>query len=148
MIALLIGIKFMIYFLLKNYVKDDTLSLTQKSHEYSLYQEKCDLLLQEDEIRFAGLINSMGRLVAGGFREGITPLEDDTERQKMYMELALRVSMRKEFDYSLGPVKYSASRREKAVMMSLPINNKVLLISAETYVEIDKLANKVMKIIG
>ena len=120
----------------------------QKSHEYGIFQEKCDLLLKEDEIRFAGLINKMGRLVAGGFKDGITPLEDEAERRKMYMELALRVSMRMEFDYSLGPVKYSASRREKAVMISFPINNNVLLISAEPSIDIDKFAQKLMKMIG
>ena len=109
---------------------------------------KCNRLLQEDEIRFAGLINSMGRLVAGGFKEGIIPLEDEAERQKMYMELALRVSMRTEFDYSLGPVKYSSSRRDKAVMMSFPINNNVLMISAETTVDIEQLAKKIMKVCG
>jgi len=105
-------------------------------------------LLEEDEIRFAGLINRMGRLVAGGFKAGVNPLEDDAERQKMYMELALRVAMRKEFDYSLGPVKYTASRREKAIMMSFPLDSNVMLVSAEPNVDIDKTANKIMKIIG
>jgi len=124
------------------------MSTISKSSEYSIFQQKCDILLLEDEIRFAGLINSMGRLVAGGFKEGITPLEDEAERQKMYMELALRVSMRMEFDYSLGPVKYSSSRREKAVMMSFPINNNVLMISAETTVDIEELAKKIMKVCG
>jgi len=123
------------------------MSSLQKPTENSLFQQKCDRLLKEDEIRFAGLINSMGRLVTGGFKDGITPLEDDAERQKMYMELALRVSMRMEFDYSLGPVKFSASRREKTVMMSFPINNNVLLISAETYVDIEKTARKIMKVV-
>ena len=66
----------------------------------------------------------------------------------MYMELALRVSMRKEFDYSLGPVKYAASRREKAVMISFPMNSNVLLVSAEANVEIDKTANKIIKVVG
>jgi hypothetical protein len=121
---------------------------TQNSQEYKIFQQKCDRLLQEDEIRFAGLINSMGRMVAGGFKKGVLPLEDDAERQKMYMELALRVSMRMEFDYSLGKVKYSASRREKSVMMSFPINNTVLLISAEPDVDIDKTAKKIMKLCG
>jgi len=121
---------------------------TQNLQEYKIFQQKCDRLLQEDEIRFAGLINGMGRLVAGGFKKGVLPLEDDAERQKMYMELALRVSMRMEFDYSLGKVKYSASRREKSVMMSFPINNNVILISAEPDVEIDKTAKKVMKLCG
>ncbi len=119
----------------------------QKSHEYSIYQQKCDLLLKEEMIRFAGLINHMGRLVAGGFKEGISPLEDEAERRKMYMELALRVSMRMEFDYTLGPVKYSASRREKAVMMSFPLNNNVLLVSTEPSVDIEKFAQKVLKIV-
>ncbi len=120
----------------------------EKAEEYLIFDQKCTLLLQEDEIRFAGFINSMGRLVAGGFKEGITPLEDEAERQKMYMELALRVSMRKEFDYSLGPVKYAASRREKAVVMSFPMDSSVLLISAEPDCHIDETANKIMKLVG
>ncbi|MCZ6582845.1 MAG: hypothetical protein O6761_06715 [Thaumarchaeota archaeon] len=120
----------------------------EKSHEYSHFQQMCDILLEQEKIRFAGLINSMGKLVAGGIREGLVPLEDEAERQKMYMELALRVSMRKDFDYTLGPVKFSASRREKAVVMSFPINNNVLLISAEPEVDIEETANKVIKIIG
>lgn len=121
---------------------------TQKSYEYGVFQQKCDQLLKEDDIRFAGLINHMGRLVAGGFKDDILPLEDEAERQKMYMELALRVSMRMEFDYTLGPVKYSASRREKAVMMSFPLNNNILLVSAEPSIDIEKCAQKVLKIVG
>ena len=120
----------------------------EKTSEYWIYDQKCKQLLQYDEIRFAGLINSMGRLVAGGFKLGITPLEDDAERQKMYMELALRVSMRKEFDYSLGPVKYTASRREKIMMMSFPINSNIMLVSTEPDVDIDITAKKIMKIVG
>ncbi len=120
----------------------------EKTSEYWIYDQKCKKLLDYDEIRFAGLINSMGHLVAGGFKPGISPLEDDAERKKMYMELALRVSMRKEFDYSLGPVKYAASRREKAVMLSFPINSNVLLVSAEPNVDIDKTANKIIKLVG
>jgi len=122
--------------------------MPQKSLEFEKFEQKCDRLLELDEIRFVGLINNMGKLLSGGFKKGVTPLEDDVERQKMYMELALRVSMRMEFDYCFGPVKYAASRREKAVMMSFPINNKVLLISAETWVDIEKLAKKIMRIIN
>ncbi|NIQ04977.1 MAG: hypothetical protein GWO20_04345 [Candidatus Korarchaeota archaeon] len=114
-----------------------------------VFQERCDKLLEMiPDIRFAGLINHMGKLVSGGFKEGTEPLEDDAERRKMYMELALRVSMRRDFDYSLGPVKYSASRRSNVTMMSFPIGNKVLLISAEPDVDIDKTAQQILKIIG
>lgn len=120
----------------------------EKTNEYWICDQKCKKLLDYDEIRFAGLINSMGHLIAGGFKPGISPLEDDAERKKMYMELALRVSMRKDFDYSLGPVKYAASRREKAVMLSFQMNSNVLLVSAEPNVDIDKTANKIIKLVG
>jgi hypothetical protein len=64
------------------------------------------------------------------------------------MELILRVSTRQEFDQSLGEVEYSASRRKKAVVMSFPIDNKVLLVSANTDVDIDATAKKIKKIAG
>jgi len=54
----------------------------EKTDEYWIYDQKCKKLLDYDEIRFAGLINKMGRLVAGGFKPGISPLEDDAERKK------------------------------------------------------------------
>jgi hypothetical protein len=120
----------------------------EKVNEYWIFEQKCKKILQEDEIRFAGIVNRMGRLVAGGFKEGVRPLEDEEDRRKMYMELILRVSMRSEFDYSLGKVKYTASRREKAVVMSFPLDNNVLFISAEPDISIDKTANKILKLIG
>lgn len=124
------------------------MSQVEKSNEYYPYEEKCQSLLKEPEIRFAGLINHMGHLVVGGMKKGMFPLEDEADMRKLYMELILRVSTRKEFDYSLGPVEYSASRREKAVMISFPIGNKVMLISAETDVNIDETAKKIKKICG
>lgn len=120
----------------------------EKTDDCLIYEQKCKKLLALDEIRFAGLINNMGRLVAGGFTPGISPREDDAEGKKMYMELALRASMRKDFDYSLGPVKYAASRREKTVMLSFPIDSNILLVSAEPNVDIDKTANKIIKLVG
>jgi hypothetical protein len=90
----------------------------------------------------------MGHLVAGGMKKGLKQLEDDADMRKLYMELILRVSTRQEFDQSLGVVDYSASRRAKAVIMSFPIGNNVLLISANTNVNIDETANKVKKIAG
>ena len=124
------------------------MSEVKNSSEYSIFEQKCEKLLSEPEIRFAGLINHMGHLVAGGMKEGTTPLEEQADMRKLYMELILRVSTRKEFDYSLGAVKYSASRREKAVVLSFPIDNKVLLVSAETNVNIEDLATKIMKLCG
>ena len=124
------------------------MSQVEKSNEFYVFEQKCLNLLKEPEIRFAGLISPMGHLVAGGMKKGLKQLEDDADMRKLYMELILRVSTRQEFDKTLGVVNYSASRREKAVIMSFPIGNNVLLISANTDVNIDETAKKVKKIAG
>jgi len=124
------------------------MSQLEKSNEYYVFEQKCQNLLKESYIRFAGLINPMGHLVAGGMKKGLKPLEDDADMRKLYMELILRVSTRQEFDQTLGVVYYSASRREKAVLLSFPIGNKVLLVSADANVNIDETAKKVKKIAG
>ncbi len=121
-------------------------STMERNQELFLYDLKCVRLLREPEITFAGLIDRMGKLVAGGFKHGIVPIEDEAERQKMYSDVVLRVSLRKDFDYSLGPVMYSASRREKAVVMSFPLGRRVLLVTMEPDVDIDKTAQKIIKI--
>ena len=109
------------------------------------YQKQCEKILSEPEIRFAGIVSEMGKLIAGGFKKGIVPLEDDSERQKLFMELALRVATRREFDSSMGRVKYSASRREKVVVMSFPLKNCTLMVAAEPNVNIDRLAYRIIQ---
>ena len=110
--------------------------------------EKLDIILSEKEIRFAGFVDLKGNLVKSQFRERIVPFENDEEQQQIFRELALRISTRKKFDYSMGAVKYSASRREKLVMMSFPLKNSILLITAEPNVNIDRLAYKIIQILG
>ena len=82
----------------------------ETSHQ--MYDEKCQRLLNENEIRFAGIINADGKLVAGGFKKGLTPLEEDETRLKSFMEFVSKVSIRKEYDQSLGPINYLAARRD------------------------------------
>jgi len=101
-------------------------------------------ILTEPEIRFCGLIDCFGELVAGDFKEGVVPLETDSRRKQMYQELAHRVANRQGFDASLGRVKYSASRRENVVMMSFPIGRYVILIITEPSVNIDRFAWKII----
>ena len=113
-----------------------------------VFDDKCKKLLEEEEIRFAGIINESGKLVSGGFKKEITPLEEDESRLKSFMEFVSKVSIRKEYDETLGPINYLAARRDKAVLVSFPfpITKFVLLISANPSVDIEKLAVKVVEI--
>ena len=101
-------------------------------------------ILEEPEIRFCGLIDSSGNLVAGEFKKGVVPLETDKQRRQLFQELAHRVANRQGFDSNLGRVKYSASRREKVVMMSFPIGRYIILIITELSINIDRFAWKII----
>ncbi|MDX1595948.1 MAG: DUF6659 family protein [Nitrosopumilaceae archaeon] len=113
-----------------------------------MYQEKCNRLLEEDEIRFAGIVDADGKLVSGGFKPGITPHEGDETRLEAFFEFVSRASIRKEYDKTLGPINYLAARRDKAVLVSFPfpISQILLLISAEPSANIENLASKVVDI--
>ncbi len=121
---------------------------SESTSNFQVYDDKCQRLLEENEIRFAGIINSEGKLVSGGFKKGITPLEEDETRLKSFMEFVSKVSIRKEYDQSLGPINYLAARRDKAVLVSFPfpVSKIVLLISAYPSVDIEKLAKKTVDI--
>ena len=72
-------------------------------------------------------------------------LEDEKKDEMLFMELALRVKMRSEFDSELGKVKFSLSLREKLIVMSFPIKNDVLLVSMERKTQFEKIAFNILK---
>ncbi|MFP6585203.1 MAG: DUF6659 family protein [Candidatus Nitrosopelagicus sp.] len=112
------------------------------------YENMCALVQKIDsKIRFAGVINSKGRLVAGGMAPSKTRLGDRKRDEMLYMELALRVKMRREFDDDLGQVKFSMSFREKLIVMSFPIENDVLMVSMERKTQFEKISFKILKLV-
>lgn len=113
-----------------------------------LYGDKCTELLKQPEIRFAGIVDKAGKLISGGFKEGLIPHEGDETRLQSFLEFVSKASIRKEYDESLGPINYLAARRDKAVLVSFPfpITQILLLISAEPSANIENLAKKVVSI--
>ena len=112
------------------------------------YENLCATIQKIDsKIRFAGVINSKGRLVAGGMAPSKTRLGDRKRDEMLYMELALRVKMRREFDDDLGEVKFSMSFREKLIVMSFPIKDDVLMVSMERKTQFEQIAFSILKLI-
>jgi len=106
------------------------------------------IIALDSKMRSARLINSRGHLTAGGMKDGILSLESQKQDEMMFMELALRVRMRHEFDGEFGKVHFSMSYRDKVIVMSFPLNNdNVLLLSCEKDIDFGKLPFEVLKII-
>lgn len=112
------------------------------------YDAKCDQILEDAEIRFCGFIGPDAGLIVGKFREGEEPIETDENRRRMYHDLVTRITKRKGFDANLGRVKYSASRRERVVMMSFPVGDDVAMVMAQPHVNIDRTAYRIIEKLG
>jgi hypothetical protein len=77
--------------------------MSQQSDENKIFDQKCRSLIDEIGVRFTGVINNMGRQVAGGYKETITPLVDE-EKHKISLEHALEIFLTKDLDESLGSI--------------------------------------------
>ena len=109
----------------------------------------CQKIIKLDpKMRSARIINSRGHLVAGGMKKGLMSLEAQKQDEMMFMELALRVRMRREFDSEFGSVHFSMSYRDKVIVMSFPLaNDDVLLISSAKELDFGKVPFAILKII-
>lgn len=110
-------------------------------------QRLCDVVLDLDDVRFAGLISNIGNLYAGGFKKGITPYENDEKRRLMYMRFALESCFRSDFNNSFGAFRYSTVQREKVSILTINICNYLLLVFAEPDVDLHALAGRIQAII-
>jgi len=112
-------------------------------------EKLCQKIIKLDpKVRSARHISSRGHLTAGGMRDGVFSLEAKKQDEMLFMELALRVRMRHEFDTEFGEVHFSMSYRDKIIIMSFPLSDDaVLLLSCEKEIDFGKLAFKVLKIV-
>jgi hypothetical protein len=112
------------------------------------YENLCKLAQKADpKIRFAGIINYRGKLIAGGMVTGKKALEDEKKDEMLFMELALRVKMRSEFNNDLGKVRFSMSLREKIIVMSFPIESDVMMVTMEVDSQFEKIALEILKLV-
>src|SRR5437588_12905508 len=118
---------------------------------YHKFERLCDdVFALSSSIRSAIVIDKMGKLVAGGMRQGIKSMEDKDDSQKLYVEFALRTLMREEFDKEFGKTIYSFSEREKIKLASFPLDNSnyILRVSIEKEAQHNKIIENILKIIG
>ena len=110
----------------------------------------CDIIIKLDRnIRFVGIVNNKGEVIEGGFQEGVEPLLEETEEQKMYVNSLSNMVLLQNFSNRLGKVKYSLTEHQKIALMTFPLDGGILCMSV--YVKdtnVDKLKNATLKIIS
>lgn len=87
--------------------------------------------MDNHKVRFAGVIDKMGNLLAGGFKQNIDSLIPDKESRIFFTQQALKHAMARDFDETLGKIEYIATRRQNVFMLTIPLGDKIILVSAE-----------------
>jgi hypothetical protein len=88
-----------------------------------------------DDIRYAGVIDSTGTLIAGGMRRGIDSIVNETDEELFLTQTALRKSMRERFDASMGRARFAYVEREKMSVLTFYMVDKMLLVTLEPNVD-------------
>ncbi len=100
------------------------------------YEKLCkSIYALHDDIRYAGVIDETGALVAGGMKKGIDSIVDETSEELYLSQTALRRSMRERFDPSMGKARFSYVEREKISILTIYINKHLLLVTLEPNID-------------
>jgi hypothetical protein len=111
----------------------------------------------DDSIRFIGIANNLGSLVATAYRNGLTPLMDKQETSHYAIQAVLRAATREDFESKIGKLEYSIGKYERLIRATIPMRLSAkedeskfyyLLLSFDlNFNVIDVIENKVMPFI-
>jgi hypothetical protein len=105
-----------------------------------------DRIIKLDKnIRFVGVVNGRGEVIEGGFQQGIRPLLDGTEEQQMYVQSLANVTSLQQFSDRLGKVRYTITEHDKVILLTIPIADGILCVSASSKTDPVKIRDKVMR---
>ncbi len=103
----------------------------------------------DPKMRFAAIIDPKGNIREAIMKAGKTSLESQKEEEHFCKQVAQRRTMRKEFDKTLGKVRYVHVEREKVSQMVIYTKRNIVYFSMEPEMPINtkiRLITKIKKI--
>jgi hypothetical protein len=108
----------------------------------------CDRIIKLDRnIRFVGIVNNKGEVIEGGFKERVEPLLNETDEQQMYIQSLSNLTTLQSYSERLGRVRYSLTEHEKVTLITFPLGDGILCLSATPKADTNKIPDKVMKVL-
>jgi hypothetical protein len=100
------------------------------------YKRLCERIFAlHDDIRYAGIVDDSGLLIAGGMRNGIDSIVDQNNEELYLAQTALRKSMRQRFDGTMGKSRFAYVEREKISILTLYMNKNTVIVTMEPNVD-------------
>ncbi|AJM93143.1 DUF6659 family protein [Nitrosopumilus piranensis] len=110
-----------------------------------LYSDTMNL---NSSIRYAAIQNSAGVKIAGGFRDGISPILSDEELEMMHYHASQRWQTRKNIEHKIGPAKYALAEYDKIKRITFPVDEThLLMITTEIDADHTSIIKKILDLI-
>ena len=121
-------------------------------HMMSIYESlnsQCSSILHINrKIQSVAFINNKVRPLETLSRPGyVNPLPDNMT-EMFFMQCVLQISMGRDFDEQYGPINYHVSERANMTMITFPMDNHVILLTASKDISPIHLAKKVVTVIN
>ena len=89
-------------------------------------EEKLNIFCKEiqqldNSIRFVGIANNLGTLIATSYRNGLTPLMNEQETSHYAIQAVLCAATREDFESKIGRLEYSIGNYERLIHATTPI---------------------------
>lgn len=108
----------------------------------------CDRIIAlDDNIRFVGIVNKLGEVIAGGFQKGVEPLLEGEDEQELYIHSLSNMAILNNFTDRLGKVCYHIAKHDKISLMTFPLPDGILCLSISSKVDIDKIRDSILNMI-
>lgn len=108
-----------------------------------------DIIGIDSSMRFAAIIDLRGNILESIMKKGKTSLKSQKEEEHFCKQIAQRRKMRKEFDKSLGKVRYVHVEREKVTQIVVYPKRKTVYFTVEPEMSVAKkmsITNRVKKL--
>ena len=107
------------------------------------------ILNLDSQVRFAGIANSKGEMIAGGHKENIEKiLVDDEVGMSIHYALQKR-DLYTNLAYKIGKERSSITEYEKVTLISIPMNSQDLcMISTEPRADYLKIIDHVLSVLN
>src|SRR2546428_14175904 len=94
------------------------------------------------KIRYCGLVDEKGAVVAGSMREGLASLEPNSEDARLFVQISLAVGMDQGWNRYFGRTRIIAILKEKVAIFIFPLpDNRAVVVATEPDLPISKMKN-------
>jgi hypothetical protein len=91
-------------------------------------------------VRYAGVLDDTGRVIAGGMRKGISSLEPASEDLRLMANLTIQIGTDKTWDQYFGKIQYTFVKREKVNILLFGVADNLMLITTQPDVDLEQIA--------